>query len=131
MTSTGSTVRSRQREQWVDTLRVVLISGVIVVHTATAYVTDFTGYYYDDERVTNTAASIAVALPALMAASSVWARCSWWRGGSRSGRWRGAVAVFVAPLILTAYADMRAQREATNGLMIAHELGLVASRPTP
>ena len=43
----------------------------------------------------------------------------------------GAVAVFVAPLILTAYADMRAQREATNGLMIAHELGLVASRPTP
>ncbi|WP_404387104.1 acyltransferase [Humibacillus xanthopallidus] len=56
----------RQREQWVGTLRVVLISGVIVVHTATAYVTDFAGYYYDDERVTNSVVSIAVALPALM-----------------------------------------------------------------
>jgi hypothetical protein len=49
----------------------VLISGVIVVHTATAYVTDFTGYYYYYyyyyyERVTNSVASIAFALPALM-----------------------------------------------------------------
>jgi fucose 4-O-acetylase-like acetyltransferase len=50
----------------VDTLRVVLIAGVIVVHTATAYVTDFAGYYYDDERVTNSVVSIAFALPALM-----------------------------------------------------------------
>lgn len=57
----------RQREQWVDTLRVVLISGVIVVHTATAYVTDFAGYYYDDERVTNSVVSMAFALPALLA----------------------------------------------------------------
>lgn len=66
MTSAENVVPNRQREQWVDTLRVVLISGVIVVHTATAYVTDFAGYYYDDERVTDTAASIAFALPALM-----------------------------------------------------------------
>lgn len=66
MTSTGRVEQIRQREQWVDTLRVVLISGVIVVHTATAYVTDFAGYYYDDERVTNSALSIAIALPALM-----------------------------------------------------------------
>lgn len=66
MTSTDELVQTRQREQWVDTLRVVLISGVIVVHTATAYVTDFAGYYYDDERVTSSAASIAFALPALM-----------------------------------------------------------------
>lgn len=66
MTSTEGVVRTRQREQWVDTLRVVLISGVIVVHTATAYVTDVAGYYYDDERVTNSVVSIAFALPALM-----------------------------------------------------------------
>jgi len=66
MTSTENLVQTAQREQWVDTLRVVLISGVIVVHTATAYVTDFAGYYYDDERVTNSVASIAFALPALM-----------------------------------------------------------------
>lgn len=65
MTSTQDLVQIR-REQWVDTLRVVLISGVIVVHTATAYVTDFAGYYYDDERVTSSVVSIALALPALM-----------------------------------------------------------------
>jgi len=66
MTSTGHLVKTRQREQWVDTLRVVLISGVIVVHTATAYVTDLAGYYYDDERVTNSVVSIAFALPAML-----------------------------------------------------------------
>jgi glucan biosynthesis protein C len=66
MTSTENVVQTPQREQWVDTLRVVLISGVIVVHTATAYVTDFAGYYYEDERVTNSVVSIAFALPALM-----------------------------------------------------------------
>jgi peptidoglycan/LPS O-acetylase OafA/YrhL len=66
VTSTDNLVQRRQREQWVDTLRVVLISGVIVVHTATAYVTDFAGYYYDDERVTSSVLSIAFALPALM-----------------------------------------------------------------
>jgi len=63
---TESSAQTHRREQWVDTLRVVLISGVIVVHTATAYVTDFAEYYYDDERVTNSALSIAFALPALM-----------------------------------------------------------------
>lgn len=62
------TVPGEPREQWVDTLRVVLISGVIVVHTATAYVTDFAGYYYDDERVTNDLVSMAFALPALLGA---------------------------------------------------------------
>ena len=66
MTSNEDLVQAGQREQWVDTLRVVLISGVIVVHTATAYVTDFYGYYYDDERVTNSVLSIAFALPAMM-----------------------------------------------------------------
>jgi peptidoglycan/LPS O-acetylase OafA/YrhL len=66
MSLTKDVVQIRHREQWVDTLRVVLIAGVIVVHTATAYVTDFAGYYYDDERVTDSAVSIAIALPALL-----------------------------------------------------------------
>ena len=35
MTSNENSAQDRQREQWVDTLRVVLIAGVIVVHTAT------------------------------------------------------------------------------------------------
>lgn len=66
MTSTASVAQTLAREQWVDTLRVVLITGVIVVHTATAYVTDLAGYYYDDERVTNSVVSVALALPAVM-----------------------------------------------------------------
>ena len=46
MTATDdSTITRQQREQWVDTLRVVLIAGVIVVHTATGYVADFAGFY--------------------------------------------------------------------------------------
>jgi fucose 4-O-acetylase-like acetyltransferase len=69
MTSTEKVASTRQREQWVDTLRVVLIAGVIVVHTATGYVTDFAGFYYDDERVTNSVVSAAFALPALMGAT--------------------------------------------------------------
>lgn len=43
---------SRTAEPWVDNLRVVVISGVIVGHTATAYVVDFP-WYYDDERATS------------------------------------------------------------------------------
>lgn len=68
MTSTGASVDLRQREQWVDTLRVVLIAGVILVHTATGYVTDFAGFYYDDELAVNTVLSTALALPALLGA---------------------------------------------------------------
>jgi glucan biosynthesis protein C len=45
-------VRSRPREQWADNLRVAVIAGVIVVHTATAYVVDIP-WYYDDERTTS------------------------------------------------------------------------------
>jgi peptidoglycan/LPS O-acetylase OafA/YrhL len=66
MTSTNDSTVTRPHEQWVDTLRVVLIAGVIVVHTATGYVADFAGFYYDDERVANTVVSIAFAFPALL-----------------------------------------------------------------
>lgn len=66
VTSTDDSVDTRQRERWVDTLRVVLIAGVIVVHAATGYVADFAGFYYDDELVANTVVSIAFALPALL-----------------------------------------------------------------
>jgi hypothetical protein len=40
----------RQRELWVDNLRVLVIAGVIIVHTATGYVVDIAGWCYDDER---------------------------------------------------------------------------------
>ena len=66
MTSTNDSVDARQRQQWVDTLRVVLLAGVIVVHTATGYVADFAGFYYDDELVANTVVSIIFALPVLL-----------------------------------------------------------------
>ena len=66
MTSTDQPTTTRQREQWVDTLRVVLIAGVVVVHTATGYVADFAGFYYDDERVADTVVSTTFALLALL-----------------------------------------------------------------
>jgi fucose 4-O-acetylase-like acetyltransferase len=66
LTTTPATLETRA--QWVDTLRVALIAGVIVVHTATGYVTDIVGWYYDDELEPSTLAAIAFALPILLGA---------------------------------------------------------------
>jgi glucans biosynthesis protein C len=46
-------VQTQVREQWVDNLRVLVIALVIIVHTATGYVTDIAGWYYDDELTTS------------------------------------------------------------------------------
>ncbi|MDG4825615.1 hypothetical protein O7635_27525 [Asanoa sp. WMMD1127] len=43
----------------------------------------------------------------------------------------GAAAVLVAPLTLTAYADMRARTEPVNALVIAQELGIAAPASQP
>jgi surface polysaccharide O-acyltransferase-like enzyme len=57
----------RQRhELWVDNLRVVLIAGVIVVHTATAYVVDIP-WYYEQERAAPGPWSVVIGLPTLLA----------------------------------------------------------------
>lgn len=67
MTSSHETVtKSRQRVQWVDNLRVVLIAGVVVLHTATGYVVDFAGFYYDDERDASGILSSLVTVPAAL-----------------------------------------------------------------
>ncbi|HEY7488870.1 MAG TPA: acyltransferase family protein [Streptosporangiaceae bacterium] len=67
MTSPHVTVKEpRQREQWVDNLRVVLIAGVIVAHTATAYVVDIP-WYYDDEQTASGVWSVIVGLPTFVA----------------------------------------------------------------
>jgi surface polysaccharide O-acyltransferase-like enzyme len=49
----GPSVQTYEREEWVDNLRVLVIALVIVVHTATGYVTDIAGWYYDDELTTS------------------------------------------------------------------------------
>ena len=51
-----------------DNLRVVLIAGVIVVHTATAYILDIAGWYYDDERSTSGSWSSVRIVPAAFGA---------------------------------------------------------------
>jgi fucose 4-O-acetylase-like acetyltransferase len=56
-------VAKRQREQWVDNLRVLVIAGVIVVHTATGYVVDIAGWYYDDELTTSDVWSAVLTVP--------------------------------------------------------------------
>ena len=65
MTSSNVT-RAGSRVAWVDNLRVAAIAGVIVVHTATAYVTDFADWYYDDEMHPTTVGFAVFAIPALM-----------------------------------------------------------------
>jgi fucose 4-O-acetylase-like acetyltransferase len=56
------------RELWVDNLRVLLIAGVIVVHTATAYILDIAGWYYEDERSTSGVWSSVLIVPAAFGA---------------------------------------------------------------
>ena len=58
----GTTERTRPHESWVDNLRVTLIAGVIVVHTATAYVIDIP-WYYDDERTGSFVWSVIFGFP--------------------------------------------------------------------
>jgi Acyltransferase family len=57
--------RSRPREQWADNLRVAVIAGVIVAHTATSYVVDIP-WYYDDERTTAGVWPMILSPPALL-----------------------------------------------------------------
>ena len=52
------------REAWPDTLRVVVIAGVIAMHAATAYVVDV-GWYYE-ERTSSEAWQIALTVPAFL-----------------------------------------------------------------
>ena len=59
--------RSRPREQWADNLRVAVIAGVIVVHTATAYVVDIP-WYYDQERATSGVWPMLLSPPVLLGA---------------------------------------------------------------
>ncbi len=62
--SHDSLVRSRHRELWADNLRVLVVAGVIVVHTATGYLTGFADWYYD-ELTTSTVWSTLLAFPAV------------------------------------------------------------------
>jgi hypothetical protein len=63
MTSPHATVeRTRPREQWAENLRLVLIAGVVVAHTATAYLVDIP-WYYDDEQSTSGVWSVVLAFP--------------------------------------------------------------------
>lgn len=66
MAPSNAAVRTAPRLAWVDNLRVAAISGVIVVHTATAYLTDFADWYYDDELRATTFGFAVFAVPALL-----------------------------------------------------------------
>ncbi len=57
-------VTSRPRELWIDNLRVLVVAGVIVVHTATGYITGIADWYYD-ELTTSTVWSTVLAFPAV------------------------------------------------------------------
>ena len=66
MAPSNAAVEKPGRLAWVDNLRVAAITGVIVVHTATAYLTDFADWYYDDELHPTTVGFAVFAVPALL-----------------------------------------------------------------
>ncbi len=57
--------RAAERAGWMDTLRVAVIAGVIVLHAATAYLLDIDWYY--QERTTSALTPGLLAFPALLA----------------------------------------------------------------
>ncbi|HWD46384.1 MAG TPA: acyltransferase family protein [Actinomycetota bacterium] len=57
--------RAAGRTGWIDTLRVAVIAGVIILHAATAYILDIDWYY--QERTTSTLTPTLLAFPALLA----------------------------------------------------------------
>jgi glucans biosynthesis protein C len=67
-TAQQSSLRNRRHVGWVDNLRVAVIAGVIVVHTATGYVIDLAGWYYDDERDVTSVWSAVLTVPAVLGA---------------------------------------------------------------
>jgi peptidoglycan/LPS O-acetylase OafA/YrhL len=66
MSSAVDTATTGVRLAWVDNLRIASIAGVVVVHTATAYVTDFADWYYHDELHPSTVGFVVFAVPALL-----------------------------------------------------------------
>ena len=55
---------AKPRRAWMDNLRIVLISGVIVAHAATAYVVDV-GWYYE-ERTTSELTQTVLSFPVFL-----------------------------------------------------------------
>ncbi len=64
--SHDSIVDSRPREQWADNLRVIVIAGVIVVHSAVAYLVAIADWYYQGERTASGVWPMLLAPPALL-----------------------------------------------------------------
>lgn len=64
LTTQTAPTASKPRRAWMDNLRIVLISGVIVAHAATAYVVDV-GWYYE-ERTTSEVSEIALSFPVFL-----------------------------------------------------------------
>jgi glucan biosynthesis protein C len=96
MASTQDTAtRSRPREQWADNLRVAVIAGVIVVHTATAYVVDIP-WYYNEERTTTGVwpmlLSPLVLMGALFALGPLFLVAGWFSARSLARRGPGGFA---------------------------------------
>ncbi len=94
-------VQAYEREQWVDNLRVLVIALVIVVHTATGYVTDIAGWYYDDELTTsdfwNSVVGAAAGLGAFFALGPLFVLAGWF--STRSVARRGPAGFVRSRLI--------------------------------
>ncbi|MGE5287831.1 MAG: acyltransferase family protein [Micromonosporaceae bacterium] len=93
--SHDSLVRSRQRELWADNLRVLVVAGVIVVHTATGYLTGFADWYYDElttSTVWSTLLSFPVAAGGLFGLGPLFLLAGWFSPRSLAHRGPGGFA---------------------------------------
>lgn len=130
MTSPEAVVTHQPHEVWIDSLRVLVVAGVIVVHTATAYVTDIADWYYDELTTSvlwSTLLSFPVVAGALFGLGPLFLVAGWL--GSRSLARRGPggfarrrllhlgvplVAFVLVVQPLADYIGQRAQNEPTS-----------------
>lgn len=93
--SHDSLVRSRQRELWADNLRVLVVAGVIVAHTATGYISGFADWYYDEltaSPVWSTLLAFPVVAGALFGLGALFLLAGWFSPRSLAHRGPGGFA---------------------------------------
>lgn len=94
MEPTREAVRTREREAWVDNLRVAVIAGVVLLHSATAYVGGADWYYM--ERAPSNLWTTVLAFPAMTGAmfglAPLYLVAGWFAVGSLARHGPGAFA---------------------------------------
>jgi hypothetical protein len=79
----------RRRDLWADNLRVIVVSGVIVAHTATGYISDVADWYYEElstSEVSSTVLAFPIAAGALFGLGPLFLLAGWYTPRSLAHR---------------------------------------------